>query len=114
VSRKGIGGFERSLQQQLGQALGGVGLGQALAGPVVELVGDRVELGFGDGGEVGALGKYWRSSPLVFSLEPRCHGACGSQKKTSMLASTWVCRRVAALGCIALILGSLAVTLSNS
>ena len=27
------------------------------------------------------LGKYWRSSPLVFSLEPRCHGACGSQKK---------------------------------
>ena len=27
------------------------------------------------------LGKYWRSSPLVFSLLPRCHGACGSQKK---------------------------------
>ncbi len=34
------------------------------------------------------LGKYWRSSPLVFSLEPRCQGACGSQKKTSMPAST--------------------------
>ena len=26
------------------------------------------------------LGKYWRSSPLVFSLVARCHGACGSQK----------------------------------
>ena len=26
------------------------------------------------------LGKYWRSSPLVFSLLPRCHGECGSQK----------------------------------
>src|SRR4029453_8480016 len=28
------------------------------------------------------LGKYWRSSPLVFSLVPRCHGLCGSQKNT--------------------------------
>ena len=26
------------------------------------------------------LGKYWRSSPLVFSLLPRCHGLCGSQE----------------------------------
>jgi hypothetical protein len=26
------------------------------------------------------LGKYWCSSPLVFSLVPRCHGLCGSQK----------------------------------
>jgi len=26
------------------------------------------------------FGKYWRSSPLVFSFEPRCHGECGSQK----------------------------------
>ena len=25
-------------------------------------------------GFVLPLGKYWRSSPLVFSLEPRCHG----------------------------------------
>jgi hypothetical protein len=28
------------------------------------------------------LGKYWRSSPLVFSLVPRCQGPCGSQKNT--------------------------------
>jgi hypothetical protein len=26
------------------------------------------------------LGKYWRSSPLVFSLVPRCQGLCGSQQ----------------------------------
>jgi hypothetical protein len=26
------------------------------------------------------FGKYCRSSPLVFSLVPRCHGLCGSQK----------------------------------
>jgi putative transposase len=26
------------------------------------------------------LGKYWRSRPFVFSLVPRCHGLCGSQK----------------------------------
>jgi transposase len=26
------------------------------------------------------FGRYWRSRPLVFSLEPRCHGLCGSQK----------------------------------
>src|SRR6476469_5381472 len=29
------------------------------------------------------FGKYLRSSPLVFSLVPRCHGLCGSQKKNS-------------------------------
>jgi transposase len=26
------------------------------------------------------LGRYWRRSPLVFSLEPRCQGLWGSQK----------------------------------
>jgi hypothetical protein len=26
------------------------------------------------------LGKYWRSSPLVFSFEPRRQGLLGSQK----------------------------------
>ena len=30
------------------------------------------------------FGKYWRSKPLVFSFEPRCHGLCGSQKYTWM------------------------------
>jgi hypothetical protein len=33
------------------------------------------------------LGKYWRSSPLVFSLEPRCQGLRGSQKYTCTLVA---------------------------
>ena len=28
------------------------------------------------------VGKYWRSDPFVFLLEPRCQGPCGSQKYT--------------------------------
>jgi hypothetical protein len=31
-------------------------------------------------GQIGAFRKYCRSSPFVFSLVPRCHGECGSQK----------------------------------
>ena len=34
------------------------------------------------------FGKYWRSSPLVFSLVPRCHGLRGSAKNTGMPVST--------------------------
>jgi len=30
------------------------------------------------------LGRYWRSRPSVFSLDPRCQGECGSQKWTGM------------------------------
>jgi hypothetical protein len=30
------------------------------------------------------FGKYWRSSPLVFSLLGRCHGLAFSQKYTGM------------------------------
>src|SRR3954453_11783739 len=39
------------------------------------------------------LGKYWRSSPLVFSLLPRCQGLWGSAKKTGIPVSTlnWAC-----------------------
>jgi hypothetical protein len=43
----------------------------------VEFGGDGVEVVLGEGGEVAAFGKYWRSSPLVFSLEPRCQGLRG-------------------------------------
>ena len=32
--------------------------------------------------QVVPLGNYWRRSPLVFSLVPRCHGLRGSQKYT--------------------------------
>jgi hypothetical protein len=53
---------------------------EALAGPVVEFVFGVLELGGGVCAEVGALGRYSRSSPLRFSLLPRCQGACGSAK----------------------------------
>jgi len=32
------------------------------------------------------LGKNWRSRPLVFSLLPRCQGACGSQNQMSIFS----------------------------
>jgi hypothetical protein len=44
IRRGGDGGFERSLQQQLGELLGWLGEAEALAGPVVEFVGGVVEL----------------------------------------------------------------------
>lgn len=34
------------------------------------------------------FGKYCRSSLLVFSFDPRCHGLCGSQKYTSTLVAS--------------------------
>src|SRR4051794_22432993 len=37
------------------------------------------------------FGKYCLSRPLVFSLEPRCQGAWGSQKNTSMPALMRTC-----------------------
>lgn len=39
------------------------------------------------------LGRYWRSSPFVFSFVARCHGGCGSAKNTLVLVSSanWVC-----------------------
>ncbi|MEA2188209.1 MAG: hypothetical protein QOK16_3220 [Solirubrobacteraceae bacterium] len=43
---------------------GGRGEREAFAGSVVELVGDPVEFGFGDGGEVGALGEVLAHEPV--------------------------------------------------
>lgn len=39
------------------------------------------------------FGKYWRSNPFVFSLEPRCQGLRGSAKNTGRPVSTvnWAC-----------------------
>jgi hypothetical protein len=64
VSRRGIGGFWRSLQRQLGELLGRVGEGEALARPDVEFLGGGVELGSGDGEEVGALGEVLAQQPV--------------------------------------------------
>jgi hypothetical protein len=74
VSRSAIGGFWRLLQQQLGELLGRVGEVEALAGAVVEFVGDGVELRLADGGEVGALGEVWAQQAvgvLVGTALPR-------------------------------------------
>jgi hypothetical protein len=35
------------------------------------------------------LGRYWRSSPLMLSLEPRCQGLCGSQQARVVSVSSW-------------------------
>ena len=40
------------------------------------------------------FGKYWRNSPLVFSLVPRCQGLRGSVKNTGMPVSTLIANSV--------------------
>src|SRR5207247_9017064 len=35
------------------------------------------------------FGKYCLSRPLVFSLDPRCHGLCGSRTEGSKVAYDW-------------------------
>jgi len=39
------------------------------------------------------FGKYWRSSPFVFSFVGRCQGECGSAKNTFVPVSSanWAC-----------------------
>jgi hypothetical protein len=50
-----------------------------LSRAAVQLRGDGIEFVLADRDEVGALGKYWRRRPFVFSFVPRCHGLRGSQ-----------------------------------
>ena len=52
---------------------------------VVQAVGDAVKivLTYYKTLRSVPLGRYWRSSPLVFSQVPRSHGLCGSQKYTA-------------------------------
>ena len=61
-------------------ASAGVLQSRALPWSCIQRVSDGLQ-GFGAMlAEIGSLGKYCRSSPLVFSFVPRCHGLCGSQK----------------------------------
>jgi hypothetical protein len=54
---------------------------QGLSRALIEAQGYLVEIGLRVTGQVSVfLGKYCLSRPLVFSLEPRCQGLCGSQK----------------------------------
>ena len=57
---------------------------QPLVRAVVVFVGDGVQLFLAVVRQIGAFGQYWRTRPFLFSLLPRCHGLCGSQKYTAM------------------------------
>ena len=54
---------------------------ERLARPAVECIGDGSELVWAVPVEVGAFGKYWRNSPLVFSLVPRCQRLEGRRSR---------------------------------
>jgi hypothetical protein len=74
-----LGGLNRSAQHP-GQFIRWGLPAQSLPGSLIELPSHFIELILSDGRKIHALGKYCRSNPLVFSLEPRCQGECGSQK----------------------------------
>ncbi len=50
--------------EELSELLAGGAVAEALAGPVVELVGDGLELGGGVDGQVGALGEVLAEQPV--------------------------------------------------
>jgi hypothetical protein len=86
-----IGGCESAddtCHEELSHSLGRGLVTEHDTGPVVELPCDAAQV---SRGVVGALGKYWRSNPFVFSLVPRCQGECGSQKYTSNPVAAAVC-----------------------
>ncbi len=49
--------------------------------------GDGVQLALGVARQIRALGKYWRSRPLVFSLVPRCRGCADRQRRSGSRAA---------------------------
>src|SRR4029078_9456552 len=53
---------------------------EGLTGPCVEFGGDVVEVVSREHRQVSAFGKVLTQQSFVFSLVPRCHGECGSQK----------------------------------
>ena len=58
---------------------------ERLFGSVIEVEGDGVDVVVVQPDSDLPLGRYRRSNPLVFSLEPRSQGGCGSAKKMYML-----------------------------
>ena len=80
LGRKVAGGLRGLLHVARGRGLGGSLPVEGASGPGVESFGDGVAVGWASSRRSLPLGQYWRSSPLVFSLVPRCHGECGSQK----------------------------------
>lgn len=55
-------------------------ISEHFTGTHVEFILNKEEVLGAVDAEVGALREIVSRSPLVFSLEPRCHGECESQK----------------------------------
>ncbi len=86
-------GAQRWLQQsgveELLELLGGSVPGEGFAGAGVEQFCDVVQVGLARASKsVLPLGKYWRSSPLVFSLLPRCQGLWGRRSRPGTPVAT--------------------------
>jgi hypothetical protein len=77
---------------RVGDLLGGPVEAQALARAIVEPAGDRVEGRFDDSAEVGAPREVPAQQAVdVLAGARAAGGRRGSQKNTSMPASTWTC-----------------------
>ena len=76
VATDGFGGFESSSSR----AAAGVIPPRVLRGRWLSSVATAMRRSALWALRLVPFGKYWRSSPFVFSLLPRCQGECGSQK----------------------------------
>ena len=77
-----------------GECLDWGAVAEALPRRGVEVPGKVVDVGIGVVRAGGLAGRSRRSRPFAFSIEPRCHGLCGSQKEASrpMASVTASCR----------------------
>ena len=90
------GGGLRTAEEQLAVDGQRRSYAQGLARPAIDFVCNRVELLLAVAREIGALKQVLAHRPFVFSLLPRCHGLCGSQKYTATPV------RSVSLACIAI------------
>ena len=75
--RFGLLGSSRYRIEEVSESFGGCLPVEGLSWAAVEFVSDRSRRAALWRLRSVPLGKYWRSSPLVFSLVPRCHGDGG-------------------------------------
>lgn len=77
------------MQQQFRELLGWGGEVEALAGAVVEFVGDGVELALGDGGEVEVLGEVLPQQAVTTLSERSRASALGSRVAVGGAGTSW-------------------------
>ena len=70
----GLGGFNQCARKELSELFRWFHKTEGFARTVVEAPRDAVQVTCFENREVGPAGMYWRSSPFVFSFEPRCQG----------------------------------------